>query len=172
MKHLIIDGYNVIFQAAPYAKLANDDEWDRARDALISDVASYVKPQFRVTVVFDGTHNPLAEGEPTEHLGVTVVFSPYGKTADTVIERLVKLSQSRGEQIEVVSSDATLQWTALGEGVVRRSAREFAETLHFGYGEWERERDAPVKRYTLADRVNPAGAELLRRIRDNSDHPS
>jgi len=166
MKHLIVDGYNVIFQAEPYATLARDGEWDQARDALISDVASYVTAQFRVTVVFDGTNNPLAEGEASDQLGVKVCFSSYGQTADAVVERLVKEARKRGEQVEVVSSDATLQWTSLGEGVVRRSAAEFTEHLNFGYSEWERHRDEPPKRSTLADRVSPKAAELLRRIRD------
>jgi predicted RNA-binding protein with PIN domain len=166
VKHLIIDGYNVVFQAEPYASFARADEWDRAREALLSDVASFVKPQFRVTVVFDGTHNPETQREVRDYLGVAVRFSPFGKTADAVIERLVARSRAAGESIEVVSSDATLQWTTLGAGVVRRSATEFAEQLHFGYSEWERQRDVPKKRSTLSDRVSPDAAELLRRIRD------
>jgi predicted RNA-binding protein with PIN domain len=166
VQHLIIDGYNVIFQAQPYAALARDGEWDRAREALISDVASFVKPAFRVTVVFDGTHNPSPGRDPVELLGVTVLFSPYGQTADAVIERLVKDARGAGQICELVSSDQTLQWVSLGKGVVRRSAAEFVESLHFGYSEWERERDAPPVRTTLSERVSAEAAGLLRRIRD------
>ena len=166
MKTLIIDGYNVIFQAEPYAGLARAGEWDQARDALVSDVASYVGPDFRVTVVFDGAHNDSDKDKESEQLGVQVRFSSRGKTADAVIERLAKQAQARGDQIEIVSSDAMVQWTSLGEGVVRRSAKEFTEQLNFGYSEWERERDAPPKRSTLADRVGAEGAALLRSIRD------
>ncbi|MCL2745857.1 MAG: NYN domain-containing protein, partial [Coriobacteriia bacterium] len=98
--------------------------------------------------------------------GVKVIFSDYGKSADSVIERLAKQAVDAGIQVELVSSDALVQWTSLGKGVVRRSAAEFAQQLGFGYSEWERERDAHPKRSTLADRAGPEGAELLRRIRD------
>ncbi|MDR1775884.1 MAG: NYN domain-containing protein [Actinomycetes bacterium] len=164
--HLIIDGYNVIFQAEPYAAFARDGQWDRARDALISDVASYVRPGFRVTVVFDGTTNPRPVREPQRMLGVTVLFSAHGQTADAVIERLAQESRGRGDAVEVVTGDAIVQWTALGPGVVRRSVREFIDQLQHGYGDWERERDAPAKRSTLETRVSPAARDLLRRIRE------
>lgn len=165
-KRLIVDGYNLLFQADPYAKRARDDEWDLARDALISDIASYAGQEFEATVVFDGKNNPVGDRKLEHKLGVRVIFSDYGKSADSVIERLAKQAIAAGIEVEVVSSDALVQWTALGKGVVRRSAAEFAQQLGFGYSEWERERDAHPKRSKLSDRVSPEGAELLRRIRD------
>jgi len=166
MKQLIIDGYNLIFQGEPYAALARDDEFDQARDRLISDVASYAQGQAQATIVFDGTGNSEHERKESEQLGVQIHFSDYGEAADAVIERLAKQARARGDEVELVSSDAMVQWTSLGEGVVRRSAAEFMEHLNFGYSEWERERDAPPKRTTIADRISPAAAEMLRKIRD------
>ncbi|MDR1412667.1 MAG: NYN domain-containing protein [Actinomycetes bacterium] len=166
MKHLIIDGYNVIFQAEPYASLAKAGEWDSARDALISDIASFVKPEFQVTVVFDGTHNPQPERDPEDILGVTVLFSSYGKTADSVIERLAKQSGADAVSCEIVSSDAAVQWTSLGAGVIRRSAVEFAESLHFAYREYERDRDVPSSHSTIIERISPEARVLLKKIRD------
>ena len=155
-----------MFQANPYKRLAREDEWDLARDALISDVASYAGQQFEATVVFDGKNNPVSERKEEKTLGVTILFSDFGKSADAVIERLVKQAIAANIEVEVVSSDALVQWTSLGKGVVRRSAAEFAEQLSFGYSEWERERDAHPKRTTLKDRISPEAAELLRKIRD------
>ena len=155
-----------MFQADPYVRLAREGEWDLARDALVSDVASYAGQQFEAIVVFDGKSNPVAQCKEEHKLGVRIVFSDYGKSADSVIERLAKQAVDAGVEVELVSSDALVQWTSLGKGVVRRSATEFAQQLGFGYSEWERERDAHPKRSTLSDRVNPEGAELLRRIRD------
>ena len=166
-KKLIIDGYNLMFQANPYVRLAREDEWDLARDALISDVASYAGQQFEATVVFDGKNNPVNDRKEAQTLGVTVLFSDYGKSADAVIERLAKRAVDAGIEVELVSSDALVQWTSLGKGVVRRSAAEFAQQLSFGYSEWERERDAHPKRSTLKDRISPEAAELLRQIRDS-----
>jgi len=168
MKQLIIDGYNLMFQADPYARLARAGEWDLARDALVSDVASYAGQQFKATVVFDGKNNPVNERKTENTLDVTVIFSDYGKSADSVIERLAKQAINAGHHIEVVSSDALVQWTSLGKGVVRRSAAEFVQQLSFGYSEWERERNAPPKRTTLSDRVTPEAAEMLRQIRDSN----
>lgn len=157
-----------MFQADPYRRLAREDEWDLARDALISDIASYAGQQFEATIVFDGKANADAQRKEEKTLGVTVLFSDYGKSADAVIERLAKQAIATGIEVEVVSSDALVQWTSLGKGVIRRSAAEFAQQLSFGYSEWERERDAHPKRTTLKDRISPEAAELLRRIRDGA----
>ena len=155
-----------MFQADPYLRLARAGEWDLARDALISDVASYAGQHFSATIVFDGKSNPVAQRKEDNILGVQVIFSDYGKSADSVIERLAKQAIAAGLEIEVVSSDAMVQWTSLGKGVVRRSAAEFAQQLSFGYSEWERQRDAPPSRSTLIKRISPEAADLLQRIRD------
>ena len=166
MKHLIIDGYNVIRQTAPYFALAERGDWDYARDALVGDVASFVGPEFHVTVVFDGTSNPQSIGEPARQYGVTVIFSPNGKTADTVIESLARVGRERGDHIEVVTSDAQTQWTVMGQTVTRRSSREFAEELSVGYEEYQREKKGPPSRSVLEDRISPDARAMLRRIRD------
>ncbi len=165
MKQLIVDGYNVMFAIDPYRELVTTEQWDTARAALVNHVASYAKPGFEATVVFDGTRNADPERDPVTLAGVTVLFSPYGQSADALIERLVRAARGRGQQVEIVTSDMNLQWTALGEGVIRRSAAEFADTLQHGYSEWERERDAPASRVCLEDRVSREGRALLERIR-------
>ncbi|MCL2882116.1 MAG: NYN domain-containing protein [Coriobacteriia bacterium] len=164
-KQLIVDGYNVMFAMEPYRELITSEQWDTARSALVDHVASYAKPDFAATVVFDGTRNSNPERDPTAVAGVTVLFSPYGQTADTLIERLVRRARERGQEVEIVTSDMLLQWTALGDGVIRRSAAEFADVLQHGYSEWERERDSPAARVYLEDRIAPEGRAALERIR-------
>ncbi|MCL2680025.1 MAG: NYN domain-containing protein [Coriobacteriia bacterium] len=171
MKYLLIDGYNLLFQADPYAALAQADEWDLARDALISDVASYAGQHYQATIVFDGKNNPDSDRKETNTLGVKVIFSDYGSSADATIERLAKQAIAAGKQLEIVSSDALIQWTTLGKGVVRRSAAEFVQQLTFAYGETERERDSTAKRSTISDRITPEAVQLLRQIRDGQSAP-
>lgn len=164
MRVLLVDGYNVIWATEPYLALVERDDWELARNALISDVASYVSKECRVTVVFDGTANPHSDGTPENHIGVTVIYSPYGKTADAVIERLAAQERERGNAVEVVTSDAQTQWAVMRGAVVRRSSREFAESLRDSYNEYTADAQRTVGRVNLEDRISPEAAELLRRL--------
>lgn len=169
MRHLIIDGYNVIRQTNPYLSLAERDDFELACEALISDVASYVDPQRKVTVVFDGTGNPFSTGEPKRIAGVTVIYSAYGVVADSVIEKIARTERERGVEVEVVTSDAQLQWTVMGQTVTRTSSREFAEQLHTGHDEFKEASAVSHKKVTLAQRISPQAAEMLRKIRDGEE---
>lgn len=161
---LIIDGYNVIRSTQPYLELAQNDNWDHARDALLNDVAMLVNGEIEVTVVFDGTSNPQSQGTPEKHLGMTVIFSPFGKTADTVIEKMARLARERGDSVEVVTSDAQTQWAVMGQRVIRRSSREFTEYLSDEVSGWQKENSKPRKRVTLEDRISPEAAKALRKL--------
>lgn len=169
MRHLIIDGYNVIRQTNPYLALAERDDFELACEALVSDVASYVDPQRKVTVVFDGTGNKFSTGEPQILAGVTVIYSAYGTVADSVIEKIARKERARGVEVEVVTSDAQLQWTVMGQTVTRTSSREFAEQLHVGHDELKEASAQSYKKVTVGDRISPQAAELLRRIRDGEE---
>ena len=165
VRHLIVDGYNVIRMTPPYRDLVDRDDWELARETLVSDVSAYVRGDDRATVVFDGTGNPLSTGEPTFYLGVEIIFSPYGKTADSVIERISRLSSERGAQVVVVTSDAQTQWTVMGGNVVRRASREFSEHLEAEIGADSDEPFGRGSRVTLADQVSPAARKLLDDLR-------
>ena len=169
MRHLLIDGYNVIRQTNPYLSLAQRDDFELACEALVSDVASYVDPQQRVTVVFDGTNNEFSTGEPQIIAGVTVIYSAYGTVADSVIEKIARQERERGVEVEVVTSDAALQWTVMGQTVTRTSSREFAEQLKRGHDEFKEASKQLYKKVTLTDRIDPKAADLLRRIRDGEE---
>jgi len=126
---LIIDGYNVIHQpGGAYARLFEIDT-DAARTRLVSDVAGYAHGEWAATIVFDAGGNPHADGEPERVAGIDVVFSAHGTTADSVVERLASEARTAGSQVTVVSSDAQTQWSVMGSGVSRMSARDFIDEV-------------------------------------------
>jgi len=170
MRHLIVDGYNVIRSTPPYRELADRDDWELARSALIGDVAAYVSATDRATIVFDGTSNRLSTGEPSNCHGVQVIFSPYGKTADTVIERLVRQSSGCDREVVVVTSDAQTQWVVMGDNVVRRASREFHEHLTDAVQSDCANPLGTHSRVTLSERVSPAAREMLENLRRGKKH--
>jgi predicted RNA-binding protein with PIN domain len=124
----IIDGYNVMHAHPAYAALARED-FDAARARLVSDLAGFAQAGPRVVVVFDGGANPASDGVP-HHVGaLTVIFSPAGADADSVVEALAARSRQRGEQAIVVTSDAETRRTVRSGTVSTRSARAFVEEL-------------------------------------------
>lgn len=162
MRTLIVDGYNVIRLTPPYRDIAEDD-LDAARAALVSDVAAYAQGEWDATVVFDGGMNPQSTGIAHHTSGVTVIFSAYGTEADTVIERLSRAARTRGEAVDVVTSDAQTQWAVLGGGVARRSSAEFAADLRTGEADWREHREAGSPSSRVEDRIDPSVRAVLER---------
>ncbi len=160
---LIVDGYNVIRTTPPYRDLAERDDMDSARAALVSDVAAYAQGAWSATVVFDGGGNTRSTGEPHEMLGVTVVFSPHGVEADAVIEGLARKARERGDFAEVVTSDAETQWAVMGGSVIRRSSGEFASELRAGEADWREHTPSGSARRRVEDAVAPEVRATLER---------
>lgn len=154
MRRLIIDGYNVIRLTPPYRDLANRD-LDAARTALVSDVGAYATAGYHATVVFDGAANPSSTGEPEQVAGVEVIFSRYGVEADAVVEQLARAARERGDEVEVVTSDAQTQWAVMGGSAVRRSAAEFAGELRDSRVEWAERLPTGSPCVRLEDRIDP-----------------
>lgn len=150
---LIVDGYNVIRQTPPYRDLAERDDLDAARTALIADVAAYAHGVWESTIVFDGGGNPLSTGEPHTVAGVRVIFSPFGVTADSIIESLAREARSRGAAVDVVTSDAQTQWAVVGGSVARRSSAEFARELRLDEQDREDHRPLAKGRVPIEDRI-------------------
>lgn len=150
---LIVDGYNVIRSTPPYRDIAEADI-DSARAALTSDVGAYAQGEWQATIVFDGGGNPHSDGTAHEVAGISVVFSAYGREADTVIEALSKQARERGDDVSVVTSDAQLQWAVLGGAVIRRSSAEFAGELRSGEAEWREHAPSGSSASRIEDRVD------------------
>ncbi len=150
---LIVDGYNLICHGGPYRERADRDDIDAARSALVGDIAAYVGGETDATVVFDGASNELSTGEPHSVLGVTVIFSPFGVSADSVIESLARRARDRGIPVDVVTSDAQTQWAVMGGSVTRRSSGEFVRELSREDEERAAHAETGTGRVPLADRV-------------------
>ncbi len=173
-KVLLVDGYNVIRAGHFYEHLVahtpdhSQDAYNAAREALLSDVASFAGREYEVTVVFDGAGNPGSEGERQSYGPIKYLFSPYGVTADTIIEKLATAAAHKGREVLVVTSDATLQSTVFGRTVTRMSALGFCqeiEQLHQSLEELSAPAStAPTQKNTLAERIDPEVSEKLRRL--------
>ena len=150
---LIIDGYNLLRSTARYAEDV-DRDLDSARERLSADVGARAGEGQDVTVVFDGGNNPHSDGQPRLHGGITVIFSPAGTDADSVIESLAAAAREAGEDTEVVTSDVATRWTSVGGPVVVTRASTFARELASDDAEWREQRDAAAHgKATVSDRL-------------------
>jgi len=163
VRRLIIDGYNLLHGTARYAPLTERD-LDTARERLIADLGSRVAEGADVTVVFDGGGNPESEGLPHDIGGVTVIFSPFGTEADSVIESLAAAAREAGESVEVVTSDGATRWTAAGGSVIVTRASSFARELETDESSWRHESDAERRRATVSDGLSPDVRSRLDRL--------
>ena len=170
---LIVDGFNVLRSGSRYKHIvAPTPDWDqdafnRARETLVDDVASFAGNEYRATVVFDGGGNAFSTGEARKIGGVRVMFSPAGSAADTVIEKLAREGRNNGFEVIVVTSDATIQDTVFGLGVDRMSAEGFSQEIERYYDEVRLD-DTPqvAPKRTVAGRIDADTLDKLRKLRD------
>ena len=136
--HIIIDGYNLIRQSASLSRLDQQDIL-LGREALVDMLAAYrkMKPH-PITVVFDGQQSPPFAVQRHRQKGISVRFSPSGRSADDVIKRMA--CQER-EKALVVSSDREVVDFAASCGAATIDAQQFEVKIelatHFDgdYGE-------------------------------------
>ena len=126
---LIVDGYNIIFGWPSLKELARED-LDAARRRLCDRLSSYAGfKKSELVLVFDGYKNKGSIGERSHWNNIRLVYTPEGQTADAYIEGLAA-DIGRNYQLWVVSSDALVQLSSLGSGVLRMSARELEEEVN------------------------------------------
>ena len=182
---LVVDGYNVIHGNARYRALIDEhagagaladvahlsrdpyghDPYERAREALVTDVAAYAQGSYEPVVVYDGAGNLNPERPNRPVAGVEVVFSRTGESADTVIERLVTKARGEGRDVLLVTSDNTIRFTVGGIPVTTVSSQLLAADIEIV------DRDVSVLReerthgrLTLADRLDPATRAKLDKL--------
>ncbi len=113
--HLLIDGYNLI-RNSPLLSPIDRQDIEEGRDALISRLAEYRKVRrFPITVVFDGGGSFHLAPEAETRLGIRIVYSSRGQTAD---ELIVKLAKQKGKETVVVTSDRGIWDRVKREGCV------------------------------------------------------
>lgn len=170
-RHLIVDGYNLLKGAPRYAADVDRDV-DAARERLIADLGARAADGELVTVVFDGGANPHSLGEPASVGGVTVIFSPVGVDADSVIEALAAGARAAGEPTEIVTSDAATRWASMGGSVTVTRASAFARELEGDELAWrERGSESARGRSTLSDRVADDVRSRLDRMAGRGGRP-
>ena len=122
-KYIIVDGYNMIFAWEGLAEQARSD-LDAARRQLCDALSSYAGfTKCRLVVVFDGYKLKGSPGEKSQFHNIQVVYTREGQTADGYIEALAHEIGSN-YNVQVATSDALVQLSSLGSGVLRLSARE------------------------------------------------
>lgn len=182
---LVVDGYNVIYGTTRYqglidehagagaladvAHLSRDpyghDPFERAREALVSDVAAYAQGSYEAVIVYDGAQN-LSEDRPNlPKAGVRVVFSRTGESADTVIERLVTKARHENRDVLLVTSDNAIRFTVGGIPVTTVSSQLLATDIGNVV------RDVEVARVersgghmTVGDRLSPEARAKLEKL--------
>lgn len=172
-KILIVDGYNVLRSGSRYRSMRERpdytfEKYNQVREALISDVAAFAGSEYAaVTVVFDAAENAESAGKTTRIGRVKVVFSPYGSTADKVIEKLAHDARERGFEVLVITSDATIQDTVFGGMVTRMSANGFSNEVDDLHDEAKADTQMRTKRKaTVADRLDGDTVDKLKALRD------
>lgn len=134
---LIVDGYNVIFAWKELSALARED-LDAARRRLCDMLSSYAAfKKYQLVLVFDGYRNKGSTGERTLWNSIRLVYTPEGETADAYIQSLAA-DIGKSYQIKVVSSDALIQLSSLGSGVLRMSSRELEAEVQQAQAEMQK----------------------------------
>ncbi len=110
MRHIIVDGYNVIRRdPALTALISGPQGLERAREALITRLGGSPRlAKDALTVVFDAANVAGRSSESIERRSprLRVIFSASGEIADTVIKRLAAQMLARREPgVVVVTED-------------------------------------------------------------------
>ncbi|AWZ49554.1 NYN domain-containing protein [Hathewaya limosa] len=124
MKIVFVDGYNVI-NSWPNLASIKEHNFEGARQKLIDILQNYVSFKgYKVFLVFDA-HMVKGALENKERIGdLIVVFTKYGETADSFIERSVN-KIGRKSDVCVVTSDSLEQQLVFQRGATRKSSLEF-----------------------------------------------
>lgn len=172
--YLIVDGYNVIRCGSRYKNIElpdyTDDYFNVARERLMNDVIDYAGRSTEAIIVYDAADR-IGDHSEKQTIGpVTIMFSQQGVPADHVIEKIAHDIRERGYEGVVVTSDASIQDTVFGGGIVRMSAEGFCRELAAMDHSKAQERTERINRKsTIADRIPNDVLEKLYRMRDGED---
>ncbi len=143
---MIVDGYNVI-----HAWGLDTRNLEDARERLLHILDDYAGFSGEdITVVFDGynTKEPMSE---TRQGLLTIVYTAYGVTADTHIQRAVKAGK---RAVKVVTADYLEQLSVFEAGAVRITPGELKVLI----------KDAREKHIKHMDRSSLSGKELKKML--------
>lgn len=154
-EYLVVDGYNMIFAWDGLRELV-DDDIGLARRKLIELLCNYQGfVRCELILVFDGYKIKGNLGNREDVDGIHVVYTKEGETGDMYIERLIREIGSH-DNVRVATSDALIQISALGSGVLRMSAPELKAEIDM----------VQKKLDVLIDEVNRKNEKLKNRAID------
>jgi len=129
---IVIDGYNLI-RLIPELRVLDREDLETGRDGLVRELSSYRAARgHRITVVFDGAGSIHLGGGTVRLAGITVRYSPRGRSADSVIRQMCR----EGLADVVVSGDREITDVAKKAGVTAVSPERF----------WDRVMEAAYRR--------------------------
>lgn len=125
---LIIDGYNVIFAWDSLKEVAAFS-LEKARETLMDILSNYMAfTKTELTLVFDAYLVKDGVGSDLIHDGYRVVYTKQDQTADTFIEQMMH-ELGPNYNIQVVTGDRLLQYSAVHAGILRMTAKEFEDEV-------------------------------------------
>ncbi len=107
---LLIDGYNLLHAAGLARSRYGPGDFERQRKQLIRFLTERLNAEERVrtTVVFDAALNTEQDAQREQVIdSLTILFTPTGVDADSLIEELIA-THSSPKQLSVVSNDQRL----------------------------------------------------------------
>lgn len=162
-KMMIVDGYNVIHQSDRYKSRARDLE--EARLKLIEDMVSYgAMSNLEVVIIFDGSGAWADTGKVKSQLGVKVIFTKRGQTADSMIEKLAH-SPLPGKEVIVVTADYEEQRAIFAKGALRKTPRELIDEISGQLADHTPENQPRTRRIFIEDSLDEQTRDKLRKLR-------
>ena len=168
MRNVFVDGYNVI-NSWPQLRDILEYSLESARQKLIDILQNYaVYKGYKVILVFDAHMRKGSIGNKEVYLGVVVIYTKEGETADSYIERAVN-DIGRKTEVCVVTSDSLEQQLVFQRGAIRASCAEFYFEVNKvkDHIKTKTEISKIEKRYSLEDRMEKEVWEKLEKIRRN-----
>ncbi|NJK61816.1 MAG: NYN domain-containing protein [Synechococcaceae cyanobacterium SM2_3_1] len=127
---LLVDGYNVIGAWSHLQELALQAQMDLARLQLVESLASYTAfRNYQTTVVFDAYGQATPVTQECSPSGIQIVYTSYGETADTWIERWCAQGSRPARRVRVATSDRVQQLVVGGYGAEWLSAQQLLEEV-------------------------------------------
>lgn len=159
---IIVDGYNIIFKDPNYQKI-KDASLELARVKLIEDLANYrAYTGHDVKIVFDAAAQDSKGGRKGNVLGVEIIFTKKGQSADSVIESIA-FKANADRTVIVATSDYSLQRVVFSKGAYRRTPKELMSEIDEAKEEWKDHLKDPTPSF-LEDRLDAEVREKLKEL--------
>jgi predicted RNA-binding protein with PIN domain len=112
---ILVDGYSLL-NSWPDLAAGHSPFSATARSALIHRMGQYRDAvNIPIVIVFDGGAAPVGTPSDPAPIGLEIIYSKAGQTADQIIERLVELMRPHGEAL-VVTDDFAERDTVMSLG--------------------------------------------------------